>query len=132
MKWIERVIQKVTDSRLKVEAGPGWVKVMLGEGRSQTVHIQREDDRYVFTSVVLGATRTEQQRKDLMGFAERVWFRNRQTDVVNFTIDLQNRLVGRIENLADSLDDDELFFYLSRLAIECDRMEYLLTGDNRF
>ena len=54
--------------------------------------------------------------------------RNRQTDVVNFTFDRHNRLIGRIEHPANTLDAEELFFYFSRLAIECDRLEYLLTG----
>jgi hypothetical protein len=46
--------------------------------------------------------------------------------------DRHNRLIGRIEHPASTLDAEELFFYESRLAIECDRLVYLLTGKNIF
>ena len=52
--------------------------------------------------------------------------------MVNFTFDWHSRLIGRIEHPANTLDGEELLFYLSRLAIECDRLEYLLTGKNIF
>ena len=120
------------DSRLRVHYDADSVTVRLGGNRSQTVSIERDGDGYVLTSLVLGATRVADQRRDLATFVDRLWRRNRQTDVVNFTLDRQHRLVGRIEHPASTLDAEELFFYLSRLAIECDRMEYLLTGENRF
>jgi len=77
------------------------------------------------------AIRTEQQSTEILSFADTIWRRNRQTEVVNFTLDGQNRLVGRVDHPAETLDAAELFFYLTRLAVECDRMEYLLTGENR-
>ena len=134
MDRLERLMANVSfpsDSRLRLSYRAGQAHVELGDSRDQTVYIEREGDTYVFTSVVLGTTRAEQQRKDVLLLAERLWYRNRQTEFVNFTFDSQNRLVGRIEHLAHSLDADALIFYLSRLAIECDRMEYLLTGENR-
>jgi hypothetical protein len=135
MDRIERLLGKVStlpDSQLKVSYQDGRAQIDLGSGRGQTVFIERDGDCYVLTSVVLGATRTGQQSDDLVTFAGTLWRRNRQTDVVNFIIDGQNRLVGRIDHPAETLDAAELFFYLARLAIECDRMEYLLTGENRF
>jgi len=135
MERIERLMADcgfLPDSRLKVSYRDGSADVTLGGGRGQTVKIERDGDGYVFTSVVLGSARGKAQHDDQPTLAERLWRRNRQTDVVNFTFDQQHRLIGRVEHLADSLDAEELFFYLSRLAIECDRMEYLLTGENRF
>jgi len=48
--------------------------------------------------------------------------------VVEFTLDETGRLVGRIEQVAERLNHDELEFFLTSLAQECDRLEYLLTG----
>lgn len=122
----------IPGSSLKVGYTVGQAKVDLGDGRGQIVYIEREGDGYVFWSEVLGATRMEDQLENPREFAERLWCRNRQTDMVNLTFDEQRRLVGRIDHPTQSLDADELFFYLSRLAVECDRMEYLLTGENKF
>lgn len=132
MDQIERLMTNrgfLPDSQLEVSYKAGSAKVKFASGRSQIIRIERQADAYVLTSVVLGTDRTRDQRKALV---DRLWRRNRQTDVVNFTFDRQNRLVGRVEHPATTLDAEELFFYLSRLAIECDRMEYLLTGENRF
>jgi hypothetical protein len=135
MDRIERLMANrasLPDSRLTVRYEAGIARVELGGGRSQAVRIERDGDGYVFTSVVLGAARADEHRQDLPALANRLWQRNRQTDVVNFTFDRHNRLIGRIEHPANTLDAEELFFYLSRLAIECDRLEYLLTGKNIF
>jgi hypothetical protein len=120
------------DSQLRVTYQAGCAKIAFDGGRSQNVFVERDRDRYVFTSIVLSAERVARQRENLSHFVDRLWRRNRQTDVVNFTFDLRNRLIGRIEHPADTLDAEELYFYLSRLAIECDRLEFVLTGQNRF
>lgn len=120
------------DSQLRVAYHAGCARIAFDGGRSQNVFVGRDRDRYVFTSVVLSAERVARQRKNLSAFVDRLWRRNRQTDVVNFTFDRENRLIGRIEHPADTLDAEELYFYLSRLAIECDRLEFVMTGQNRF
>jgi len=58
----------------------------------------------------------------------RIWERNRETAVVAFNLDKRGRLVGQIEQLADTLDLSELAFYIELLARECDRFEYVLSG----
>jgi hypothetical protein len=125
-------VRVLPDSQLNVRYRAGLVKVDLGNGRGQTVYIDRVGDGYVLTSVVLGTARAEEQKKDIVVLAERLWTRNSQTDLVSFTFDAQNRLVGRVDHPTGALNAKGLFFYLTRLAIECDRMEYLLTGENRF
>ena len=135
MDRIEKMLSRVgtlPDSQLKVSYCDDRAQIDLGAGRGQTVFIERHGDSYVLTSVVLGTVRTEQHSADMLSFAGTIWRRNRETDMVNFTLDSQNRLVGRVDHPAESLDAAELFYYLTRLAVECDRMEYLLTGENRF
>lgn len=135
MERIERLMAGVThlpDSGLTVCYRGGRAEVELGGSRSQTVFITRCGEGYALFSVVMGAKNVKDYREDVAAFAERLWCRNRQTDMVNFTFDDQNRLVGRIDHPTPTLDAAELHFCLSRLAVECDRMEFLLTGENRF
>lgn len=63
--------------------------------------------------------------------AQTLWTRNARTDVVAFHLDRWNRVVGRIDALAATLDEVEHAFYVRRLAEECDRLEVLLVGDDR-
>ncbi|MCL4205470.1 MAG: hypothetical protein KJ000_23555 [Pirellulaceae bacterium] len=124
--------QYLPDSKLQVSYEAGCANIKLGNDRSQKVIVERRQNCYLFTSTVLSAGRVASLRRDLPDFVDRMWRRNQQTDVVNFTFDRENRLIGRIEHPADTLDAEELYFYLSRLAIECDRLEFVMTGQNRF
>ena len=54
---------------------------------------------------------------------------NQHSDIVAFTLDRQGRLVGRIENPAATLDQEELRASLLLLARECDRLEYFADGE---
>ena len=113
----------------------GWtlegdtIQISLHEGgRSQTVHVSQEEDRYVFRSVVLSsaaATRTRNRRRRI---AYRAWRRNGSKPLVTFAFDYQDRLIGLIEVPAATLDHEELDLYIETLARECDRFEYVLTG----
>jgi hypothetical protein len=90
------------------------------------VEIEREGEMYVLTSRVLGSSRAA----DLSAFdrVQHVWRRNRENGVVELVLDSSGRVVGRIEQVAETLDREELEYYLGVLAEECDRLEYLLTG----
>jgi hypothetical protein len=90
------------------------------------VWIRHRGDRYELSSTVIGKRRADEHEwEDL---AERLWGRNRETDVVGFGLDGRGRVVGKIEQLAQSFDHGEIVYYLDRLAFECDRLEYVLTG----
>ena len=58
----------------------------------------------------------------------KVWLRNRTTQLVGFRIDNKSRLVGETWIPKDGLNAEEFQIYLTTLAFECDRFEYLLTG----
>lgn len=104
----------------------GVVTVSFDSGRVQRVHLLTREDHYVFTSRILGARRVE--KYSWAELARIVWPRNRRTPLVTFMLDEHERLVGRIEHPAATLDPDELRAVLLHLARECDRLEYLLTG----
>jgi hypothetical protein len=60
MERIERLManrESLPDSRLTVSYEAGSARVELGGGRSQMVRVERDEDGYVFTSVVLGTAR---------------------------------------------------------------------------
>jgi transglutaminase-like putative cysteine protease len=104
----------------------GEATVSFPDGRAQIIHVRRIGDSYLLTSRVIGSTKVAN-----MGSADlacQIWSRNRATDVVEFALDESGRLVGRIEQVAETLNRNELEFYLTALAQECDRFEYLLTG----
>lgn len=56
------------------------------------------------------------------------WRRNRSTQLVGFRLDERGRLVGESWVPRAGLTGEELAFYVQRVAAECDRLEYLLTG----
>jgi hypothetical protein len=118
-------------SSLGLHYKTGQARVSLPNGRTQAVAICRDGQWYRMTSVVLGADRAA-------GFIDDgqnlwwIWQRNAHADLVNFTLDKQGRLIGRVDHLAATMQEDELLFAISRLAIECDRLEYVLVGQDRF
>jgi hypothetical protein len=42
----------------------------------------------------------------------------------------KGQLRGQIEQLEETIDPEELYFYLEVLARECDQFEYALTGED--
>ena len=101
-------------------------KQEVADGRRQDITIVRKGNYYVMTSTVL--TEARARSKKIEELYPRLWSRNVQTDVVAFTFDKQSKLIGRIEQLASTVDAEELRFYIETLARECDQLEYLLTG----
>ena len=121
--------------QLSTRRGRRWtregevVRVKLHEsGRSQAIRVSRDEDRYVFRSVVLhssDATRNNEHRRRI---AYRAWRRNASKPLVTFAFDDDDRLIGLIEVPAATLDHEEIDLYIETLARECDRFEYVLTG----
>ena len=116
------------NSSIAVDWDGSVARLTLGNARSQRVQITERGDHIVFESVVLSARQTRSMRTDEV--ASVVWERNQQTDVVAFGWDSAGRLVGRIDQLAATLNVEELWFYLEVLAQQCDRLEWLLTGED--
>jgi hypothetical protein len=56
--------------------------------------------------------------------------RNEATNVVDFTFDDGDRLIGLVRHPESTLDVEELELYLTVLAAECDRFEFLLGGED--
>jgi hypothetical protein len=130
MKIVEQHLKSLCD-RLGEDwshEGAGMLRVHVGANRYHRIQIVKEADDYWFTAVVLLAknvTRTTRRWNEL---ARLVWQRNAEREVVAFGFDDNDRLVGSVRHPARFLDEEEVEFYIRCLAIECDRLEYLLTG----
>jgi hypothetical protein len=98
--------------------------------RTQTIHVRREKTDYVFKTVVLNAKRVTVSNKRWRELAKLVWQRNAEHQVVTFGFDEKDNLIGQIRHPAELLDPVELELYIHTLASECDRFEYLLTGED--
>ena len=123
---LSRIDDLVAVERLPWRRKGRRIQISLSrDGRSQTVHLARQRDLYVLSSVIAQVSAVNEDRRSL---AYRLWRRNALKAVVTFSIDHRERVVGRIDQPIESLHDKELKFYLEALARECDRLEYILTG----
>ena len=121
--------------QLSTRRGRRWtregevVRVKLHEsGRSQAIRVSRDEDRYVFRSVILPASDVTRNNDHRRRIAYSAWRRNASKPLVTFAFDDDDRLIGLIEVPAATLDHEELDLYIETLARECDRFEYVLTG----
>lgn len=133
MLKVEQLLRQIVEqqTRLKINMADDRrsLEVVFPNGRRQRMVIERQGERYLLTSVVL----TPRQVQEI-GRAElllRLWQRNREINVVAFSLDRPGRLIGQVEQLAETLDLEELALYIELLARECDQFEYTLTGQDR-
>ena len=97
-------------------------------GRHQRVNLSLRGEHWELRTRVLPAeqvTRTDRLWREL---AMRAWLRNDATNLVTFTFDEADDLIGLVRHPAAHLDVEELELYLTVLAAECDRFEYVLRG----
>ena len=99
-------------------------------GRRQRVQIQESGGSYIFRSLVAGSAQVRSSDKYWRDLAYRAWCRNAQKDLVTFGFDQKDRLIGLIRQPIDTTDDEELILYIDALAVECDRLEYVVTGED--
>jgi hypothetical protein len=102
------------------------VQLEFVNGRKQNVSVVYQGTHYRFVSVVLRRGGVEQiGREKILPLS---WLRNREINLVAFTLDKRGRLIGSIEQPYKTADPAEVFYYLENLAWECDQLEYLLRG----
>jgi hypothetical protein len=124
-----REVARMPNPSLQIKPHANGAVVLVGNNRRQRIVVERRMERYVMTSIVVGRARVEGMRHAAL--LPRIWQRNRETNVVAYSLDRRGRLVGRIEQLADTLNAVELAFYIQLLACECDQFEYVLSGRDR-
>jgi len=100
--------------------------------RHQRIYMSLGDGFYSFYSVVMGSTAV---KKDIQRWNEltlMAWQRNADHELVTFAFDKYDRLIGHSRHPAEYLDIEELELYISNLSFECDRFEFLISGEDRF
>ena len=78
----------------------------------------------MFRSSVLPPKQVTTSDRAWRDLAYRAWRRNAAKELVTFSFDEQDSLIGVIEVPAATLDREELQLYVETLAKECDRFEY--------
>lgn len=103
------------------------IVVALADERRHRVEIGDTEDCYELLGVVARRSVVE----SVPECALRAWQRNRTTALVGFRIDRRGRLVGEAWVPKAGLTREELVTYVRAVAAECDRFEYVLTGQDR-
>lgn len=107
-----------------LEVSESHVDVTFGEGRRHRVTVKDAGDSYL----IGGCVAMRSVVTSIVDLPVKVWTRNRATPLVGFRIDRRLRLVGEAWLPKEGLTREEFQLYLRRVAYECDRFEYLLTG----
>ena len=103
--------------------GNGIVVTFVG-GRHQRVYVDDVDGALELTGFVA----RQAALQSVPDAPLRAWERNRTTHLVGFRVDRKGRLVGEAWVPKPGLGADEFLYYVQRVAEECDRFEYILTG----
>lgn len=100
------------------------IDVKLANERRHRISVRDSGAVYELVSVVAHAAAL----REVPDAALMTWRRNRSAQLVGFRIDKRGHLVGETWVPKAGLRAEEFQTYVRRLAAECDRFEYLLTG----
>lgn len=103
------------------------VVVQLAPVRRHRVHVAAGSDQFEMSAIVVSRSIAT----SIDGVALRAWRLNRNASLVSFRIDRRGRLVGESWAPFAGLTPEEFRFTLRNLAQECDRIEYVLTGEDQ-
>ncbi len=101
--------------------------VEFASGRTHMVRVEEHADHYVLVGVAARASATSVEDAP----EQRAWTSNRTLDLLGFRVDERGRFVGEAWIPKPGLTSDEFILVARHLAAECDRMEYVLTGEDR-
>ena len=146
LEWHDRgdeILLELTAVGSDPAAGTATSTDRSAPARKQRVRIRRNGDEYVFSTVVVDAERAGKLPQSTFRAGRQhvapgpthallltAWSRNAEAELVNFTLDAANNLVGEIRHPVGHLDEAELLIYVQTLAAEGDRFEYVLTGED--
>jgi hypothetical protein len=104
----------------------------LPGGRRQRVAFRTRGTDLCLTSVAASASAVPTDAENRSAFIRRLWEINANTDLVAFGLDGKGRVVGTCTHPLATLDCEELETYLLALVRECDRLEWVITGEDRW
>ena len=98
--------------------------------REHNVRVYEAADRCIFIAQVADAKVTKKlSKKQLVRFT---WKRNANIDIVEFMLDDKENLVGRAVHPIKGLDEKEFLYCAYTLAVEADRLEYLIRQSDEY
>ncbi len=100
------------------------VNVQLAEGRMHRIYVKNLVEEYL----LLGMIAKPSLVKHLDDPVFVTWMRNRNSELVGFRIDDKDRLVGEAWVPKAGLTSEEFQLYVRTIAVDCDRLENILTG----
>ncbi|MBW0149077.1 DEAD/DEAH box helicase [Marinobacter arenosus] len=98
--------------------------------RSQTVLLSECDGQCIFISPAVPSNAVSAMPVEKI--VELTWERNRSTDVVEFMLNDHREIVGRCVHPVDSLHWREFVYCAHVLAVESDRLEFLVCEEDQF
>ena len=113
------------DSRIEID-GDGVV-VSFEDARSHRVVVSETPETFELSATVVRASRA----RDIEDLEIRIWRQNRVARLNGFRIDRRGRLCAYGWVPKAGLTAQEFQFVVHRVAIESDRMEFMLTGEDR-
>ena len=113
------------DERLEVDGDS--VVVSFDDGRSHRVWVSDTDRTLELAAIVARASRI----RDVEDLEIRIWRQNRLALLAGFHIDRRGRLCAYGWVPKAGLSALEFRLVLHRVAVESDRLEFLLTGEDR-
>ena len=130
-RLLDEVLGSDVDGVSFEREGRGLLASLPG-GRRQRVRYRVRDGELLLTSVVASATVVPTTTDERAQFIRRLWEINVHIDLVAFGIDGKGRVVGTCTHPVETLDRAELESYLLALVRECDRLEWVMTGADRW
>ncbi len=117
---------------LQIERTPKGIIASTPAERTQKVRIVVRDDDVQLSAIAAPRSVVPETPKRRVPFLRRLWEINAHTDLVAFGLDGRGRVVGTCHHPLETLDREELELYLVALVRECDRLEWVLTAEDRF
>jgi len=124
-------IDRSGQSRIQVEVEDGVTILNFEFGATQAnrthrVYLYESHGRCVFLSHATRAGFSKRaSQNDLIKYT---WLRNRYIDLVEFVIDPNGAIVGRVVHPHDDMQWDEFIYCAYTLAVEADNLEYVLSS----
>ena len=118
------------DRDFEVDGDAGAIEVRLAEGRRHRVKVRDGREAYELRAVVVGAAKAREIGGPDCELALRAWRWNRGAQLVGFRVDERGRLVGEAWVPKAGLTGEEWRGWVRRVAGECDRVEFLMTGED--
>lgn len=109
----------------EINKGPLLIS-LIGE-RRHSILINENEDCYCLIGMVLRRS-AQESRRDL---SIKVWTRNRAANLVGFRFKKNGDLIGECFVPKAGLTKEEFELCVKEVARECDRLEYILTGEDK-